>query len=149
LPEAVRPEPALPDISLPGPEAIRSEPALPEIALSATVRPEPKAALPETALPQAALPGVVPPEPDAMALPEVALRAPEPTEESPTVLAEPRFVAFPGPSAAPAAEPPSPKTAPPLVHAARAVPKPAAPSRSDVLAAIAALSDEEKIALFS
>jgi hypothetical protein len=54
--------------------------------------------------------------------------------------------------AAPAAEPAAPKAAPapPLVHAARtAPPKPAASPRNDVLAAIAALSEEEKIALFS
>jgi hypothetical protein len=119
----------------------------------------PTAPLPEVALPA---PDPIRPEPSA-ALPDIALHAPEVISPAPAhsealpsvpvTPAQPPFVAFP--ELAPVAEPPSAKTAPlpatPLMPAAstvRPMKAPAAP-RHDVLAAIAALSEEEKIALFS
>jgi hypothetical protein len=71
----------------------------------------------------------------------------------PAAPAQPRFVAFPemSPVAAPSSGNPAPVPAAPPVPAAstvRPMKSPAAP-RNDVLAAIAALSEEEKIALFS
>jgi len=154
------PDHALPEVALAGfgPSRPEPRPTLPEVALPAPEpsRPEPKAALPEIALPE---PDPIRPEPDA-ALPDIALREPEapaPTlsQELPSVPApaQPRFVAFPemSPVAAPSSGNPAPVPAAPPVPAAstvRPMKSPAAP-RNDVLAAIAALSEEEKIALFS
>jgi chemotaxis regulatin CheY-phosphate phosphatase CheZ len=147
---------ALPEVALSGPETTWGEPSLPEPS-------RPDMALvgsgPTDPLPGVALPA---PEPSA-ALPDIALRAPEAVPPAPAhsetlpsvpvTPAQPPFVAFP--EMAPVAEPPSGKTAPlpatPLMPAAstvRPMKSPAAP-RNDVLAAIAALSEEEKIALFS
>ena len=154
------PDHALPEVALAGfgPSRPEPRPTLSEVALPAPEpsRPEPKAALPEIALPE---PDPIRPEPDA-ALPDIALREPEapaPTlsQELPSVPApaQPRFVAFPemSPVAAPSSGKPAPVPATPPVPAAstvRPMKSPAAP-RNDVLAAIAALSEEEKIALFS
>ncbi len=148
-------QPALPEVALPLREVIRPESATAGAEVAPpepeAIRPQPKAALPEVALrePEAigSEPQATPSEPQAT-LPEVALREPEairperkaaPPEELPTVPAmpaEPRFVAFSQTSPA-SAEPPSRKAAP------------VAAPRGDLLATIAALSDEEKIALFS
>jgi hypothetical protein len=162
---------ALPEVALSGPETTWGEPFLPRSSLAepslpepsppdlALVGPGPTAPLPEVALPA---PDPIRPEPDA-ALPDIALRAPEAISpapahsetlpSAPVTPAQPPFVAFA--EMAPVAEPPSAKTAPlpatPLIPAAsivRPMKSPAAP-RNDVLAAIAALSEEEKIALFS
>jgi chemotaxis regulatin CheY-phosphate phosphatase CheZ len=157
---------ALPEVALSGPETTWGEPFLPESSVPessvpdlALVGPGPTAPLPEVALPA---PDPNRPEPDA-ALPDIALRAPEAISpapahsetlpSAPVTPAQPPFVAFA--EMAPVAEPPSAKTAPlpatPLMPAAsivRPMKSPAAP-RNDVLAAIAALSEEEKIALFS
>src|ERR1700704_5795398 len=150
---------ALPEVALAGfgPSRPEPRPTLPEVALPAPEpsRPEPKAALPEIAVPE---PDPIRPEPDA-ALPDIALREPEApilSQELPSVPAaptQPRFVAFPemSPVAAPSSGNPAPVPATPPVPAAstvRPMKSPAAP-RNDVLAAIAALSEEEKIALFS
>ena len=151
------PDHALPEVALAGSAPSRPEPgpSLPEVALPAPEpgRPEPKAALPDIALPDP-----IRPDQDA-ALPDIALREPEvptPSQELPSVPAAPalpRFVAFPEmvPVAAPSSAKPVPVPAAPPVAAAstvRPMKSPAAP-RTDVLAAIAALSEEEKIALFS
>jgi chemotaxis regulatin CheY-phosphate phosphatase CheZ len=153
------PDHALPEVALAGfgPSRPESGPSLPEVALPAPEpgRPEPKAALPDIAHPDP-----IRPDQDA-ALPDIALReseAPAPTlsQELPSVPAAPalpRFVAFPemSPVAAPSSAKPVPVPAAPPVAAAstvRPMKSPAAP-RTDVLAAIAALSEEEKIALFS
>ena len=157
---------ALPEVALSGPETTWGEPFLSEPSLSepslpdlALVGPRPTAPLPEVALPA---PDPIRPEPNA-ALPDIALRAPEAIPPAPShsealpsepvTPAQPPFVAFS--EMASVAEPPAAKTAPlpatPLMPAASIVRplKPPAAPRNDVLAAIAALSEEEKIALFS
>jgi hypothetical protein len=147
------PTPALPEVALPAPEPSRPEPS----------RPESKAALPDIALAEPKpepKPDPIRPDQDA-ALPDIALReseAPAPTLSQelasvPAAPALPRFVAFPemSPVAAPSSAKPAPVPAAPPVAAGstvRPMKSPAAP-RTDVLAAIAALSEEEKIALFS
>ncbi|MEA2994508.1 MAG: hypothetical protein QOG74_57 [Alphaproteobacteria bacterium] len=153
------PDHALPEVALAGfgPSPPEPGPSLPEVALPAPEpsRPEPKAALPDIALPE---PAPIRPDQDA-ALPNIALREPEaPTlsqelPSGPAAPALPRFVAFPemSPVAAPSSAKPAPVPAAPPAAAAstvRPMKSPAAP-RTDVLAAIAALSEEEKIALFS
>ncbi len=155
------PDHALPEVALAGfgPSRPDPRPTLPEVALPAPepIRPEPKAALPDIALPE---PDPIRPDQDA-ALPDIALReseasAPTLSQELPSVPAAPalpHFVAFPemSPVAAPSSAKPAPVPAAPPVAAAstvRPMKSPAAP-RTDVLAAIAALSEEEKIALFS
>jgi hypothetical protein len=156
---------ALPEVALSGPVTAWGEPSLPEPSLPglALMGLGPAAPLPEAALPA---PDPIRPEPSA-ALPDIALRAtetippvpvpapaPAPSEALPSVPmtpAQPSFVAFP--EMAPVAESPSGKTVPlpatpPMPATGIVRPMKSAP-RNDVLAAIAALSEEEKIALFS
>jgi hypothetical protein len=149
---------ALPEVALSGPETVWGESSLPGTSLPDLTLMGPGPTAPrEVALPA---PDPTRPEPGA-ALPDVALRAsdaipPAPSHSEtlpsvPATPAQPSFVAFP--EMAPAAAPPSGKTAPspatPLMPAPGTVrPMKSAP-RNDVLAAIAALSEEEKIALFS
>jgi hypothetical protein len=158
------PDHALPEVALAGfgPSRPEPRPTLPEVALAA---PEPSRAEPNRAEPKAALPDIALPEPAPIrpdqdaALPDIALREPEaPTlsqelPSGPAAPALPRFVAFPemSPVAAPSSAKPAPVPAAPPAAATstvRPMKSPAAP-RTDVLAAIAALSEEEKIALFS
>ncbi|HEY2135662.1 MAG TPA: hypothetical protein VGH49_07225 [Xanthobacteraceae bacterium] len=136
------------------PEAEAIAPPEPQTALSESASDEPPAALPEAeviALPEPELTPLAPTADEAETAPTESVAESEP-EPAPGVLAaEPPIAA---PAETPAAEPPriaalAAAPAPEARVVAPPPPRSPAIARTDVLAAVTALSEEEKIALFS
>jgi hypothetical protein len=110
-------------------------------------QPAPAVAEPAAPAPQTFLPEALPEVAAAAALPRVAVIALTPADEAPATPVAPAAAPMAAPEPAVAAEPPAPVAIAPAPAAARPRPPPA--PRHEALAVITALSDDEKIALFS